>query len=138
MGGTDGGEGEGLIGREGVVGLIAMSSLSFMASFSLHMPIVVASLLACLRVPAFVPALSCPCCHALIPHPRCHVVVVVPGVSKLGGTSFVMVVVFVVVAAASVRVGIRSCSFRGDCRRLGGRLCLWAVGVVIWAVGGFR
>ena len=74
-----------------MLGLVAVSLLSFVALFSSHIPVVVSLLLACLRMPH---------CHALVSCPRycvvvlycCrtsffHVVVMVPGVSKLGGTS---------------------------------------------------
>ena len=53
------GEGEGLIEREGVLDLIAVSLLSFIALFSLCIPIVVSLLSACLCMPP----LSCP--HSL-------------------------------------------------------------------------
>ena len=50
-------EGErGLIEREGVLGPVGMSSLSFIASFSSRIPVVVSPYSACLRVPL----LSCP------------------------------------------------------------------------------
>ena len=52
-------EGErGLIEREGVLGPIGMSSLSFIASFSLHIPVVMSPYSACLH---------CPHCRALVP-----------------------------------------------------------------------
>ena len=72
----DGGEGEGLIGSEGVVlGLIAVSSLSFITSFSSHIPVVMSSLLACLRVPPLLcphspSSLSCGCRGAMCQQAR--------------------------------------------------------------------
>ena len=66
-GGTDGGEGEGLIGREGVVlGLVAMSSLLFVMLFLSCIPVVMSLLSACLHVPPLLcppspSSLSCGC-----------------------------------------------------------------------------
>ena len=114
----------------------------------------VLALSACLRCHSSrcshcVSPLLCPCCQlvfawphcrALVPRPRCHVVVVVPGVSELGGdelgkegahcgvvSSFIVWRCGAQVAATSVHVGIPSCSFWGVRHRLGGRVRLWAV-----------
>ena len=85
------GQGEGLIEREGVLGLVAVSLLSFVALFSSHIPVVVSSLLACLCMPHCCALVSCPCCCVVVLYCRCrsffHWVVMVPGVSELRGAS---------------------------------------------------
>ena len=150
------GEGEGLIEREGVLGLIAVSSMLFIMSFSWCIPVVMSLLSACLCMPSFpVLIVMWSSCIVIAHHfsmwllwclvsasregqawdrgcsPWCCVII---DSNMAPGFRYQTLVVFMVLAAASVLVGICSPSFWGVHHHLGSHGLWLALGVSLCCV----